>query len=160
MATDRCLKRARNSLPLSYVENIIDEDEFVLLYELINSKEIYPFWKYDKFDLENMDEAQCKREFRFLRSHIYDLKSVLNIPEKIVTCQRTVSSGVDVLCILLKRLPFPCRYTDMVSTFGKNQAELCLVYNHMLDYIYTQHHQRFAIIAPTFFASSNLTRVC
>ena len=78
MATDRCLKRARNSLLLSYVENIIDEDEFVLLYELNNSKEIYLFWKYDKFDLESTDEAQCKREFRFLHSHIYDLNSYLS----------------------------------------------------------------------------------
>ena len=60
---------------LSYVENIIDEDEFVLLYELNNSKEIYPFWKGDKFDLKDMDEAQCKREFRFLHSHIYYLKN-------------------------------------------------------------------------------------
>ena len=75
-------KRATNSLLLSYVENIIDEDEFVLLYEFNNSKEIYPFWKYDKFDLENMDEAQCKREFRFLRSHIYDLKNVLKFQRK------------------------------------------------------------------------------
>ena len=46
---------------LSYVESIIDEDEFVLLYELNNSKEIHPFWKDDKFDLENMDQAQRKR---------------------------------------------------------------------------------------------------
>ena len=64
MATNRCLKRARNNLLLSSVENIVDKDEFVLLYELNNLKEIYPFWKYDKFDLENMDEAQCKRKFR------------------------------------------------------------------------------------------------
>ena len=143
MATDRCLKWAINSLLLSYVENITDEDEFVLLYELNNSKEMYPFWKYDKFDLENMDEAQRKREFPFLRSHIYDSKNFLNVPEKIVTCQRTVSSGVDALCILLKRLAFPCRYTDMVPTFGRSDTEFCLIYNHMLDYIYTQHHHRF-----------------
>ena len=83
MATDRCLKRARNSLLLSYVENIIDNDEFIFFCELNNSKEIYPFWKYGKFDLENMDEAQCKREFRFLRSHIHELKNALNIPVKI-----------------------------------------------------------------------------
>ena len=89
-----------------------------------------------------MDEVQCKREFRFLRSHIYHLRNVLNIPEKIVTCQRTVSSGVDALCILLKRLAFPCRYTDMVPTFGMNETELCLIYNRMLNYIYTQHHHR------------------
>ena len=89
-----------------------------------------------------MDEAQCNIEFRFFRSHIYDLKNVLNIPEKIVSCQRTVSSGVDALCILLKRLAFPCRYTDMVPAFGRNETGLCLIYNHMLDYIYTQHHHR------------------
>ena len=68
---------------LSYVENIIDEDEFVLLYELNNSKEIYPFWKGDKFDLKDMDEAQCKREFRFLHSPIHYLKNI---------CQRTENS--------------------------------------------------------------------
>ena len=54
--------------------NIINEDEFALLYEFNDSKEIYPFWKYDKFDLENMNKAQCKREFLFLRSRTYDLK--------------------------------------------------------------------------------------
>ena len=89
-----------------------------------------------------MDEAQCKREFCFLHSHIYNLKNVLNIPEKIVTCQRKVSSGVDALCILLKRLAFPCRYTNMVLTFGRNETKLCLIYNHILDYICTQHHHR------------------
>ena len=36
MVTDRSLKRARNSLLLSYVQNKIDEEEFVLLYELNN----------------------------------------------------------------------------------------------------------------------------
>ena len=68
---------------LSYVENIIDEDEFVLLCELNNSNEIYPFWKDDKFDLKDMDEAQCKREFRFLHSPIHYLKNI---------CQRTENS--------------------------------------------------------------------
>ena len=47
-------------------------------------------WKYDKFHLENTDEAQCKIEFHILCSHIYVLRNVLNIPEKIVNI---VSSG-------------------------------------------------------------------
>ena len=46
-------------------------------------------------------KLNVKREFCFLCSHIYNLKNILNIPEKIVTWQRTVSSGVDALCILL-----------------------------------------------------------
>ena len=89
-----------------------------------------------------MDEDQCKREFCVLRSHIDDLKNVLNIPQKTLTCQRIVSSGVDALCVLLKRSAFPRRYTDMVPAFGRNETELCPIYNHMLDFIYTQHHHR------------------
>ena len=58
MVTDRCLKRTRNSFLLSYVENITNENEFVLLCKLNNSKKIYSFLKYDKFNLDNMNEAQ------------------------------------------------------------------------------------------------------
>ena len=46
---------------LKSILDITDGDEFVLLYELKNSKEIDPLWKYNKFDLDNMDEAHCKR---------------------------------------------------------------------------------------------------
>ena len=156
MATDWCLKWSRNSLLLSCVENIINEDEFALLYELNNSKEIYPFWKYDKFDFENMDKAQCKREFLFLRSHTYDLKKKKNIPEKIVTCQRTVSSRVDALCILLKWLAFPCWYTNMVPTFGEKWNRIVPIYNHMLNYIYTQHHHRLQSWNQYFYSQQSL----
>ena len=48
-----------------------------------------------------------------------------------------------MLCIVLKQLAFTCRYTDMVPTVGRHETELCLIYYHMLDYIYTQHHHRF-----------------
>ena len=58
MATDRSLQAVRNALLFSYAENFIDEDEVLLLYDLNRSKYIYPFWKYEKFDLETMDEAQ------------------------------------------------------------------------------------------------------
>ena len=30
----------------------------------------------------------------------------------------------------------------MVPTFKRNEAELCFIYNHMPDYIYTQHRHR------------------
>ena len=66
-----------------------------------------------------------------------------------VTCQRTVSSGVDALCILYKRLAFPCWYTDMVPTFGRNETELCLIYNHVWLYLHSTPLS-FAIMEPIF----------
>ena len=44
--------------------------------------------------------------------------------------------------ILLKRLAYPCRYTDTVPRFGRNPTELCLIFNEVLDFIYTSHHHR------------------
>lgn len=46
------------------------------------------------------------------------------------------------LCILLKRLAYPCRYTDMVPRFGRNPTELCLIFNEVLDLVYANHSHR------------------
>ena len=110
---------------LGYFENIIDGYEFVVLYELNCSKEVYPLCKFDRFQLENMDEAQCRRDFRFSRQHVYELKDASNIPDKVVTSQMTMTTGIDGLFILVKRLTFPCRYTDSVPLFGRHLTEIC-----------------------------------
>ena len=44
--------------------------------------------------------------------------------------------------MLLKRLSYPCRYTDMVPRFGRNPTELCLIFNRIVDFIYEHHHHR------------------
>lgn len=70
------------------------------------------------------------------------LRENLHIPDEIVCCQRSVCEGMEGMCILLKRLAYPCRYTDMVPRFGRNPTELCLIFNEMLDLIYTKHRHR------------------
>ena len=157
MATDWCLKWSRNSLLLSCVENIINEDEFALLYELNNSKEIYPFWKYDKFDFENMDKAQCKREFLFLCSHTYDLKKNKYSRENSYLSENSkFQSWCAMHLILLKWLAFPCWYTNMVPTFGEKWNRIVPIYNHMLNYIYTQHHHRLQSWNQYFYSQQSL----
>ena len=59
-----------------------------------------------------------------------------------VCSQRTVCSKLEGLCILLKRLAFPCRYIDMVSLFGRNPTELCLIFNTVLEFVYSSHYHR------------------
>ena len=52
----------------------IDEAEFAILYDLNKTKspEI-PYWQYDKFDLESMNDDECRTEFRFEKEHLYNL---------------------------------------------------------------------------------------
>ena len=64
-------KDARNLLLKSYNDGIIDEDEFILLYE-------GNFWKnpefpnenYERFDLDAIDDTECKAEIRFTKNEI------------------------------------------------------------------------------------------
>ena len=139
MAAGYGLQSVRDVLLVSYFDDVIDDEEFTLLYEENYSRGIFPYWKYDKFDLDDWDEEECKVELRFDKSDLAVLLHALRFPDRFVCSQRAVCSGMEGLCILLKRLPFPCRFTDMVMRFGRYLTELCLIFNHVLDFVYQTH---------------------
>ena len=87
-----------------------------------------------------MDESECLVEFRFQKRYIPLLADVLQLPDQFLCYQRSVSSGIEGLCILLKRLSYPCRY--MIARFSKPVPVLSMVSNHVLDYIYDHHSHR------------------
>ena len=55
----------RDALVIAVAVDVLDYEEFFLLYELHLSREIYPYWIFDKFDLSAWDEARCQSETRF-----------------------------------------------------------------------------------------------
>ena len=58
-------------LLFSVEEDIIDEEEFVLLYEAYRPKNLsFPHLAYEKFSLEDKDAAECKADFRFEKRDI------------------------------------------------------------------------------------------
>ena len=142
MAANYSLKSVRELVLLSYADDLIDDEEYIILNELNESRESYPYWKYDRFDINNFDDAQCQVDFRFKKNDLATLVAVFGLPEKIITSQRTVCSGLEGLCVLLKRLAFPCRYTDMASLFGRNPTEICLIFNTVIDFMYETHCHR------------------
>ena len=142
MATNHSLRAVREQILISFAEDIIDAEDFVLLYNANKSKAIYPYWKYEKFDIGVIDDEQSFIDFRFGKNDLYTLLDVLNIPEKVICIQGTACKDIEALCILLKRLAFPIRYSDMTPMFGRNMTETCLIYNKMIDHIYAQHAHR------------------
>ena len=40
---------------------------------------------------------------------------------------------------MLRRLTYPCRYSDLIPRFGRPVPELSMIYNVVLDYIYNTH---------------------
>ena len=112
----------------------------MLLSEEFKSKNLdFPYENHAGFELEDMDDSECLAEFRFQKRHIPLLAEVLQIPDQFSCYRRSVSSGIEGLCILLKRLSYPCRYSDMIARFGRPVPVLSMVSNQVLDYVYDLH---------------------
>ena len=133
-------RNTREALVLAYDQNLIDTDEFCLLYDINTSRNLdYPYWNYNAFELDNLSDAECKAEFRFLRSDVYRLAEVLGIPDEITTYNRSKFNGLEAFCVFLKRFAYPSRYGDLVKTFGRPVPELCMMSTKILDIVHDDH---------------------
>ena len=132
-----------SALIIALANKIISEEEFTVLFAQYRPENPeFPYWKYDAFRYENLDPHECKAEFRFEKKDLPMLKQALRIPDRFVCPQGTVCSGMEGLCILLKRLNYPCRYSDMIRGFARPVPELCMLTNTVLDWVYATHGER------------------
>ena len=147
-------KLTRDLLLESYDEGVIDDDEFLLLYDQNRSKNPeFPYKHIGEFDLKDMDDLECMAEFRCRKSDIEMLGELLRLPQKLVCPQGSVCSGTEGLCICLKRLAYPCRYSDLIYRFGKPPPVLSMIYNEVVQFMYREHGHRVtewnhAILSP------------
>ena len=122
-------RETRNLLLIALDGGIIDEEEFVLLWEVykLNNLE-FLVHEYPQFNLNDKDESECKAEFRFEKNDRNAVAEALKIPDVFTCKQGTVCDGMTGLCIVLKRLAYPTRYSDMIPTFGMSVPELCMIF--------------------------------
>lgn len=123
-----------------YSEDLIEEDLFYLLVkECEEAAPIFPYWKYDRFSLESMLEDECLSEFRVAKNDIPRLARALQLPESIICQNGTKATGLEGLCILLRRFSYPCRYSDLIPRFGRSKPELCLISNEVMRLVFGTH---------------------
>ena len=89
-----------------------------------------------------MVESECLAEFRFKKRDIHLLADVLEISETKRCDQRSISGGIEGLCMLLRRLSYPYRYGDMILRFAKPIPVISMVTNILIDHVYDIHGQR------------------
>ena len=122
----------------AHADNLLDDEDFLLLSYLNTSKNPdFEYWNYDPFDLRSMPDAECFTEMTFWKNDIDRLANALNMPEEI-TCHfynDLIVGKIEALCVLLKRLSYPCRYSDMIHCFGRPVPQLCMIFNQMVDYV-------------------------
>ena len=128
------LKDARHLAFISHSQGVITDEELLLL--LAENKSRNPEFSYDvydRFDLENMEEAECKSEFRVEKHDIPLLAEALGLPDTFTCPQRSVAEGIEGLCMVLKRMSFPCRFSDMIYRFGR-PVPVLPVFGHQPSY--------------------------
>ena len=116
---------------LAYDSSLINDVEFLVLFENYASKN--PEFAYDyytRFELENMQNNECLAEFRVKKEDVPVLVEALQIPETVRCEQCSVCGGIEGLCLLLRRLAYPCRYSDMIPHFGRPVPEICMITIH------------------------------
>ena len=84
----------------------------------------FGYQSYDVFDLENMNSADCKAEFRVEKADLSCLTDALHIPAVFHCKKRSICDGLEGLCVLLRSLQIQ-RYD---STFSK--TIFCFEFNY------------------------------
>ena len=127
----------RIALLHAYDDEVINDEEFVLLYDANTSKNIdLPYWDYENFDLDNLSNDECKAEFRFLKDDIYTLYEVMQFPEEMKCVNGFKVAGLTSLCVMLKRFAYPCRYLDIMPRFAMSVPQLSMISNLAMNLVF------------------------
>lgn len=92
--------------------------------------------KYGPFEIDELNERECLALFRFKKNDIEKLQDMLCIPAVITTSQRYSVSGMMGLCILLRRLSYPNRLSDIEPLFGLSSPYISTISNHVMGLIH------------------------
>ena len=134
-------KEFPQTLLLYYDVDLITDEDFIIFYELFSSRNPdFAYDSYNRFDLDNMNDDECKAEFRVRKRDPPTLAQALRIPRSFQLSQRSVVDGMEGLCMLLKRLAYPCRYGDLIYRFGRPVPVFSMASNDVLYYIYNTHN--------------------
>ena len=134
-------RETRDQLLLAWDSKALSDEEYLLLYDInTSSNPDFSYWNYDRFDLQSLPDDDCYAEFRFRKNDLLTLKNALRIPNEIICYNYNGLSvdGLEALCILLGRLSYPCRFSEMIPRFGRPVPQLCMIFNQVLDCIHFQ----------------------
>ena len=93
-------------------------------------------WKRLSID-DSLSNDVCFQLFRFNKEDLFSLNTLLQLPDKLVGSNAITCTGMEGLCILLRRLAYPNRLTDLVPIFGLYPTHLSVMFNLVLDHVHS-----------------------
>jgi hypothetical protein len=123
------------TLSLALATKAITEEEFILLTRSSPIRHKYPA---RSFSLPKLDGEACKKLFRFEKADILRLIALLEMPDNFKLADRQSVSSVEVFCIVLRRLSYPCRLRDLQAIFPRHETTLSRLFNRGISWLYSK----------------------
>jgi hypothetical protein len=83
------------------------------------------------FDLRRLSIEECSEHFRFTPEDILLLCDCLQVPHTIKSRCGTIVPQHEAMCIVLKRMAYSCRWSDLQPFFRRDSAVLSSVFNFL-----------------------------
>lgn len=136
---------------------VTGDDELIFMAALeTEMKQTQSMTYLKNFNIDNLSDDECETFFRFKKDDIPMLKDALNIPHKVVCENGTTCSGIEGLCILLRRLTYPNRLKDMSKIFERPHTEISHIVNCVLHMIYDKYSHKLTSLNQTWLNSAAL----
>ena len=118
------------------------EDLFAVMLDEIANREPPTHRSYADFSVDNFNEEEFKTYFRFKKEDLNDLVQSLKLEDNYSAANEIKWDCYEGICILLRRLSYPNRLSDLVPLFGRHKTELSVIVNTMLEDIFVKHKAR------------------
>ena len=137
-----------------------DGDAILLLPMLGQSKRSRPsYHQYAELDLDNYTDEECFTLFRFNKEKIHRLFNVFQIPGTFTTTAGTTMPGLQAFVLVLRRLTYPNRHSNIAAMFGREIPELSMVFNTVIDYLYARYGHLLLDLDQPWLSPDNLRRL-
>ena len=97
--------------------------------------------KRRKFDLARMSDDDAQKWFRFDKNHLERLRVALRIPDVFCTDERDHVTGLEAICIVLRRMVYPNRLFESSKLLKRSESSLSRIFNHTILYLYKEHRR-------------------
>ncbi|KAH6933842.1 hypothetical protein HPB50_018597 [Hyalomma asiaticum] len=111
------------------------EIEDLLCLEVFQYTRRDPLSRHGLLNIDSMDRGQFRTYFRFERDDVRSLCRALQVPENLTTPQGVHVSGVEGLCLTLRRLAYPNRLRELEPLFGRHYSVISSATNSVLAHI-------------------------
>ena len=135
----------------------VDDNDDSLLFVPLNHENTESTSTYDpnwqRFRLDELTDVQAKSYFRSKKDDIQLLAHHLGIPDRFILKNRCRVSGIEGLCILLRRLTYPNSFCDLERFFGRPISTLSFGVKAVLNFLYDNHHHRLTTFDQPWFVT-------